>query len=199
MEDFQKKDALEEIQSKYHAYNAALDEARKVVVEARGRLNEAITAVSNAADLDNAAVFTEAKQKMLSAETALEMAELRENHISAKSPVPYDEICAAIADYRQQIADLNSDACREIISVLTALNAFVKEKNAAAKEISIKLRSITELTGVDAGQSSGFVSGYYIWAAEFLKTPIKIPCVERNYSDLHRFARKNEHYTHKDA
>ncbi len=188
MDTIEKKDALEEIRDKCAAYNTALEESDKAVASARAAVAAAKTALEDAADQVDATDFAAAKQRVAEAETALERAEMRKRHIAENGAVPEEEIKAAVSEYRSQIRALNTAACREIETTLEALALSVKAKNVEARNISMKLRELSTITGADIGEIPGICNGHYIWATGFIESPVRIAIVKDNYQDLHHFA-----------
>lgn len=166
MELFRKKEPLEIIQGKYEAYNAALAEATEAIEAAEKKVAAANAALAAAADQNDAAAFSAAKKQMADAETALEMAVMRKDHLVEKGAAPQAEIAAAIKSYEDQISTINAKACKEIIERLTALNEIIESANNEAKQIYWKEKNLCDLVGVKFIPRMGsHTTGSYIAAA----------------------------------
>lgn len=180
-------DALEVLKAAQKQWEDYCLQAKKEIDSADAQLAEIKEALGDAAEANDLTAFQVETAKLASAETALQMAEMRYSRLKEKGFADEKTIDAGIRMYEAQVARINERACKSIFDTLTSLIQTVDAANKEARQILKREKELCELCGVEFDPVMRKLTvDSAIFAADIVRR-YKLKCLLLD-SNLQRFA-----------
>ncbi|MCR4883842.1 MAG: hypothetical protein K6A68_09735 [Clostridiales bacterium] len=161
--------ALEAMKAAQKEWEEACRGVEKELDDANAKVVELKAAREAAADANDLKAFQKATAELVSAETTVEMAEMRFNRIHEKGFADEKMIDAAVRMYEDQIRTINAKACKAIFDQVGVLIQTVNAANAEARQLLKNEKELCDLCNVTFKPASGsLISDSTIYAAQIV-------------------------------
>lgn len=181
-------DALEVMKAAKKQWEDGCNQVEKEIDAARAQIADIKTALGDAAEANDFSAFQTETAKLVSAETTLQMAEMRYNRIKDKGFADENMIDAGIRMYETQVARVNEKACKAIFDTLTTLIQIVDAADKEARQILKNEKELCEIGDVEFSPVAGnLFSDNAIFAADIINRQYRLKSLLQN-GYLRKFA-----------
>ena len=178
---------LESMKAAQKQWEEACIGVEKELNDANAKVAELKAAQEAAADANDLKAFQKATAELVSAETTVQMAEMRFNRIHEKSFANRKAIDDAVRMYENKIRAVNAKACKTIFEQMGALIETVNAANAEARQLLKDEKALCDLCDVTFDPVFGsLLSDSTIYAAQIINQ-FRLRVIQHD-SNLQRFA-----------